>query len=255
MLVINRNAFLKMIYVIIGMSLLFIAIGFILTENNAKYLLSGYNTMSEEDRKKIDIKAYIPYFRNFHIFLGISFAVLGCFLVYFVGDNACGIFLGVYPIVAYIYFISTSSKYSIRLSKRWNKIGVVVLIGTLIFVVGLLGYGFKENKISVDSESVSFKGSYGERLTEAEIQSIELVRKLPEITSKTNGFALGTINKGYFKTRNGEIVKLILNSDNKPVILLTKTDGKKIYYSAKDKSNEQILDEIRKILPNIVYKK
>lgn len=244
-----------MIYVIIGTSLLFVAVGFILTENNAKYLLSGYNTMNEQDRKKVDIHAYIPYFRNFHIFLGISFAVLGSILVYFVDDNAGGIFLGIYPIVAYIYFISTSSKYSKGLSEKWNKIGIVVLIFTLLIVVWLLGYAFKENKISIDSESISFRGSYGERLTEAEIQSVELIKQLPEITLKTNGFALGTINKGYFKTRNGEIVKLILNSDNKPIILFTKTDGKKIYYSAKDKSNEQILDEIRKILPNIVYNK
>ena len=41
-----------MIYVIIGMSVLFVAIGFLVTERNAKYLLAGYNTMSEEERKK-----------------------------------------------------------------------------------------------------------------------------------------------------------------------------------------------------------
>ena len=111
---------------------------------------------------------------------------------------------------------------------------------------------FAENKITFDSESISFKGSYGETLTKAEIKSIELVSELPKITLKTNGFALGTINKGYFKTKNGEVVKLILNSDNKPVILFKKTNGKKIYYSAKDKPNEKVLDEIRKTLTNIV---
>lgn len=237
------------------MSLLFGTIGFIVTEKNAKYLLSGYNTMNEEDRKKVDIKAYIRYFRNFHIFLGISFLVFGSFLTYFISENAGGIFLAVYPIAAYIYYIATSLKYSKGLDKKRNKVGVVILMATLFFVFGLLGYGFKENKLSFDSESISFKGSYGETLTKAQIQSIELVDELPEITLKTNGFALGTINKGYFKTRNGEIVKLILNSDNKPIILFTKTDGKKIYYSAKDKPNEKILDEIRKTLPNIVYKK
>lgn len=236
------------------MSLLFVAIGFIVTENNAKYLLSGYNTMSEEERKRVDIKTYIPYFRNFHIFLGISFLLLGTILTYFINKNAGGIFLTIYPILAYIYFIATSSKYSKGISTKWNKIGVVILIGTLLFVVGLLGFGFNENKITFDSERISFKGIYGETLTGSEIQSIELVSQLPEITLKANGFALGTINKGYFKTKNGEIVKLILNSDNKPIILFTKTDGKKIYYSAKDKSNEEVVAEMRKTLPGIVYK-
>lgn len=243
-----------MIYGIIGLSLLFFSIGFILTENNAKYLLSGYNTMSEEDRKKVDIKAYIPFVRTFHMFLGISYAAIGTFLIYFVSENAGGIFLTVYPIVAYIYFISASSKYSKGLSDKWNKTAVVTLIGTLLFVVALLGYGVKENKIIFDSESISFKGSYGETLTEAEIRSIELVNQFPKISIKTNGFSLGTIKKGYFKTKHGEIVKLILNSDNKPAILFTKVDGKKIYYSAKKKPNEEVLKEIKKSFPNVVYK-
>ena len=94
-------------------------------------------------------------------------------------------------------------------------------------------------------------GSYGEILKRPEIQSIELVAHLPEITSKTNGFALGTIKKGYFKTKNGETVKLIINSDNKPIMLFTKTDGNKIYYSAAGKSNEEIVDEINKVLPGL----
>jgi len=240
-----------MIYIIIGTGLLFVAIGCIVTDKNAKYLLSGYNTMSEEDRKRVDIKAYIPYFRKFHIFLGISLLVFGAALTYFIGKNVGGIFMAVYPILAYIYFITTSSKYSKGLNTKWNKAGVIVLVGTLLFIIGLLGYGFKENKLIYDSNNIEFNGSYGETMAQSEIQSIELVGGLPEITSKTNGFALGTIKKGYFKTKNGEIVKLILNSDNMPIILFTMTDGRKIYYAAKNKSNEEIVDEIRKVLPGL----
>lgn len=100
------------------MSLLFVAIGFIVTENNAKYLLSGYNMMSEEDRKKVDIQAYIPYFRRFHVFLGLSFLVFGVALNYLVHENAAGIFSVVYPILAYLYFITSSSKFSKGLSTK-----------------------------------------------------------------------------------------------------------------------------------------
>ena len=242
-------------YVLIGMSLLFVAIGFIVTENNAKYLLSGYNTMSEEERKKVDIKAYISYFRKFHIFLGVSFFLIGTLLTYLIHENAGGIFLGVYPILAYIYFIWTSSKYSKGVPTKGNKIGVFILVGTLIFVIGLIGLGFKEDKIIFNSRSIEFKGSYGEVVPQTEIKSIELVDDKPKITMKTNGFALGTIKKGYFKTDKAEIIKLILNSDNKPYLLLTKSNGKKIYFSAKEESNEKLLNEIKKTLPDIVYKK
>lgn len=236
------------------MSLIFGALGFTVTEHNAKYLLSGYNTMNEEERKKVDLKAYIPYFRKFHISLGVSFFALGTALHYLSNKNMVGIFLAVYPILSYIYFIATSSKYVKGVSTTRNKAGVFILVGTLLFVICLFGFGFKEDKLMVDSKNIAFEGSYGETLDPTEIQSVELVSQLPEITLKTNGFALGTINKGYFKTDRGEIVKLILNSDRKPIILLTKTDGKKIYYSSKDKANEEVVNEMKKTLPHIVYK-
>ena len=114
--------------------------------------------------------------------------------------------------------------------------------------------GLKEDKLIVHSESIEFEGSYGEVLNQSEIQSIEFVKQLPKITLKTNGFALGRISKGYFKTDQGETIKLIINSDKEPYILFTKTNGKKIYFSAKEKPNEYILNEMKKALPRIDYK-
>ncbi len=124
-----------MLFPIVLLSVIFIAIGFIVTENNAKYLLSGYNAMSEEERKKVNIKAFIPYFRKFHIFLGISFFVFGIALDYFVGKTATNAFIGLYPIVAYIYFIITSTKYSEQGMSKWDKIGIIGLFVLLAFLV------------------------------------------------------------------------------------------------------------------------
>jgi hypothetical protein len=236
-----------MMSTLIGMSLLFAAIGFIVTESNAKYLLSGYNTMSEEERKKVDIKAYIPYFRKFHIFLGVSFFVFGTLLTYFVNENVAGIFIGVYPILGYIYFIATTAKY---FNTKKNKIGVYLLMVILVFIIIFLGRDLKENKLILNPNSIEFEGSYGETVPKSEIKSIELVNDKPKITIRTNGFALGTVKKGYFKTDRGEIVKLILNGDNKPYILLTKADGKKIYYSTKEESNEKLFDKIKSTSKN-----
>jgi len=239
-----------MIFILTGLSLLFVAIGFIVTEKNAKYLLSGYNTMGDEERKKVDIKAFILYFRRFHIFLGISFFILGIVLTYFINENAGGIFLAVYPILAYIYFLWTSKRYSKGLYATMNKIGVFMLFGVLILVIGLLGSGSKENEMIINPQFIEIKGMYGEVISYDQIQSIELVPQKPIIVWKTNGFALGTIQKGYFKTDKGEIVKLMLNSDRKPLILITISNGGKIYYSAKDKPNELLIVEMKKTLPD-----
>src|SRR5690606_31704301 len=122
----------------IGMSLLFVAIGLALTENNTKYLLSGYNTMREEDRKKVDIKAYVPFFRKFHIFLGTTLLLLGSALTYLIGEGAGGVFLSIYPILGYIYFIIAGRKYWKGFSTKANSWFIVILGGTLLFVGGLL---------------------------------------------------------------------------------------------------------------------
>lgn len=64
---------INMVYVIAAISAFFLCMAFVVTAKNAKYMLSGYNTMSNEERKNVDLKGLISYFRNFFIFLGISF--------------------------------------------------------------------------------------------------------------------------------------------------------------------------------------
>lgn len=236
------------------MSLLFVAIGLALTENNAKYLLSGYNTMSEEDRSKVDIKKYVPFFRNFHIILGVPFFMIGTALTYLISESVGGIFLSIYPILGYIYFLIAGGKYWKGFSTKGSSWVIVILVGTLVFVGGLLGYGIKEDELILQSQAIVLEGHYGETLTPSDIHRIELVDQLPQITFKTNGFGLGTVRKGYFRTKDREVVKLMLNGDQQPIILFTKTDGKKIYYSARSASNEETLNELRQILPNKVYK-
>nr|WP_269227937.1 DUF3784 domain-containing protein [Flavobacterium eburneipallidum] len=227
--------------------------GFIVTENNAKYLLSGYNTMKEEDRQKFDIKSYIPYFRKFHLFLGISYLVLGLLITYLINEEVGGIFLGIYPILAYGYFMWSSRKFSKNINTKWNKLGIYILIAALIFVIGMMYSGVKEDKLIVHPQSIEFTGSYSETLNQNEIQNIALVKALPNIVRKTHGFAVGKIRKGYFKTDQDEVIKLIINEDKGSYILFTKTNGKKVYFSSKEKSNESILNEIKKKLPEIEY--
>lgn len=235
-----------MLYIIIGIGLLFLTMAFLVTENNSKYLLSGYNTMSEAERKKVDIKSYIPFFKKFHLFMGISFIAIGLLLHYAIGESASGIFIGVYPILAYIYFMKESNKYWKGSSNKWNKIGLYVLGVSLILVIGLLAMGFKENRLIVTTDNMEFQGSYGEVLGWSEIKSIDIINELPKIDSKINGFALGPIKKGYFSTDTGEKIKLILNSEYHPYLQITKLNGEKIYFSTKEKPDPETYLDIKK---------
>lgn len=239
-----------MLYTLLGVSLLFIGIGFLVTENNAKYLLSDYNTMNKEERKHFDLKKYLPYFRKFHIALGASILVLGLLLHYGISETASGIFLGVYPIIAYIFFLQKSKTYWTGKQNRWNNIGIFILIATLALIIGLLALGLKESKLQITYNEIEFQGVYGETLRAGDIKSIGLTNTLPIITSKSNGFALGETRKGYFRTQDGEAVKLILNSNTQPYLLITKINNEKIYFSSKDNSNSAYFHQLEDTLPH-----
>lgn len=238
-----------MIVPILILSAIFIAIAFLVNENNAKYLLSGYNTMSEVERQNFDIKSYIPYFRNFHIFLGVTLLIISLILLYFVNSDWSGIFLGTYPILAYVFFIWKSNQFTKNKSKK-QKVTTYAAMSVMFLLFSVIIYEFKsslkDNEILVDSKKIEITGDYGIEINISNLKSIELIKKLPEISSKTNGFALETIKKGYFRTNNDEKVKLLINSKKTPIILLITNDNQKIYYSSKDKSNEEIYNEVKR---------
>jgi hypothetical protein len=240
-----------MIKLILILSSILIAIAFIVTENNAKYLLSGYNTMPEAERQNFDIKSYIPFFRNFHIFLGVSLLILSTLLFYFVNPDWCGIFLGTYPILAYVYFVWKSNQFGKNKSKKQKIMGYIsISVMFLIFVaiVYNLQVTLKDNEIIVANKTIEITGDYGTEIKISDLKSIELVDKAPEISSKTNGFALETIKKGLFNTVNNEKVTLLINSQKTPIILFITNDNQKIYYSSKDKSNVEIYNEVKRKL-------
>ncbi len=240
-----------MLYIIIGIGLLFIALGFVITVDNAKYLLAGYNTMSKEQQEKVDLKTYISYLNKFQIILGISFIVLGSGIYFIIGSAAAGLFMAAFPILAFIFFIWNSHRMKGGLRTKMDKWAIAVLVATLAGVLWLFANGYKEHQLLTDNEKITITGSYGETLSPAEISTIELVTEIPPIKYKVNGFATGDVRKGYFKTKEGETVKLILNAKNSPYLLITKRDGGKVYYAAKQESSEVLLGEIKKAFPGM----
>lgn len=55
------------------MSLSYLSVALVITTTNARYLLAGYNTMSEEKRQAFDIERYVtdffkPFFKKLALF-------------------------------------------------------------------------------------------------------------------------------------------------------------------------------------------
>lgn len=227
------------------LSAVFGLMAFLVTKNNAKYLLSGYNTMSEAQRDQVDIGGYLHFFKRFHLFLSVSLLALvwgtGLF-----NKNFASVVLGVYPLLAYVYFIIKSRAYfsKVKNQKAGTKITVVVLALTLIFVGGLFYAGFKNSTILFDKDSIEITGMYGKKLDRSKILSVTLVPDLPEITMKSNGFSAGNFSKGDFITKDRKTIRLFVNKKESPLLLLDTTEGE-IYFSSTEKTSEHVLMEIR----------
>ncbi len=231
-------------FIIIGLGILFVSIGLGVTKNNAKYLLSGYNLMSDEEQQKFNIESYLLFFRKFHFYFGITFILTGITVNWVFGINAAHIFTPLYPIAAYIFFLFLSNK---REKNKYyhknNSIGIGVLIITFALIVALFIVGSRENRVifTESTRIISIKGPYGEDILFDDIAYIEFIDKLPEITRKTNAVSFGNTKKGFYKTAQGEIIKLLINTDYKSYLLIIKENGNKVYLTGYPGYKEKLI--------------
>ena len=224
-----------MVYVAFFLSLVFFLMGFIVTKNNARYILSGYNTMSDAGRAKIDIDSYVNFFKRFHIFLGISLFA-GTVLISLYNNNWASLFMTTYPLLAYAYMVFKGKSFykgsSAQKLVSYFAGGILLIIAAVIAFQGMQDY--KTSALVLSQDAIEIKGSFGIKIKKEDILSQKLVSELPEksgIFSKVNGFAGGDYAKGSFKLQGGKVVKLYVNKKVSPVILLNTSKGD-IYYNA-----------------------
>ena len=91
--------------------LLYLAIGFFINKNNARYLLAGYNTMDEEKRQKFPIDDYLVFFKKF--FIGMSFFsfLSAIFLFLLLAQDVAVLIWAALQVISHFFFIVQSLKY------------------------------------------------------------------------------------------------------------------------------------------------
>lgn len=237
-------------YFLSGLSLFYILIGRILTINNAPYLLSGYNMLPPDEQKKVDLTAYVPFWRKFHLWLGLGHFFVGSMLFHLWSEDAAGLFLGICPLLAYLWFMGRSRRFMAGVQDKQMRIARYVLIACAIFVAALMFVGHGSIPFKIQADALRIGGIYGETLPRSSLRSVQLVDTLPHIKWKTNGFATGSAKKGYFRTRDGHTVKLMLNRSEAPYLLLTRIDGQQIYYACESHNNRLLWAKIDSLMPD-----
>lgn len=243
-----------MLWLLLGLGAFFVGIGFLVHAGNAKYLLAGYNTMSEAEQKKVDLSLFLPYFRHFHWFLGVSFVVLGLGLYRVGGDVAASVFVSLYPLVAYMYFMWRSrTLLSAASAPAGHSLGIWVMALLLAGIAFLLYRGMQPARLELTAEGVVIHGMYGERLAKADIEEIAFLSELPDISHRKNGVVLGHLKKGYFRTQEGAQVKLLIDTQTSGFVQLTpKEGGIPVIFSSREQAAAEVFLAMSDLWPELV---
>jgi len=239
-----------MIFVIIFIGLLFVLIGRIVTQKNAKYLLSGYNTMSQNEKLDIEIKSYVTFFKLFHYKIGILIIICGI-LSYFVYPPLGALMMIVIIFSGYSFFIWRAQQFQSKNSNYQifsNKLVILFLMGVQISFMVLFYKGLKDVSVMYDATKITILGMPKCTIFLENIAEVKLIDTLPSLLHKTKGFAVGSIFKGIFIVKKYGKVNLQITDMSAPFLYLSTKDKDKFIISFKRQNENEIFHNIITIL-------
>lgn len=229
---------------IIIYGLLFVALGFLLKAY--PNIIVGYKVGLND---KINIQKLSNLFRNSFIIMGIL-TIIGYFVLREFGVDGFADLVIMLPLMGMAVFVLPLAQIYDENRIKQNFTSVTVITATML-VVGLLITGMWPAKMNISDKEVSVSGMYSTDINISNIEKVELVKYLPNITMKTNGFAVGYFCKGYFDLKRWGNCKLFLTTGSGPYLVITDKQGLKTIINNKDTSvtrndYHQIKKKIRK---------
>ena len=124
-------------------------------------------------------------------------------------------------------------------SKR--RLLVPKITGIIVFIIVLfnflfLYFGFKDPHVNCTSTSFEIRRMWGMSLMLSEVDKIDTIawKDMPHITLRTDGISLLGVNRGSFKTKNEENIRLSVKCGISPVIRIEDKEGKLYYVNRKN---------------------
>ena len=202
---------------------LFFILGWAVRFKGQYMLISGFNNRSEEEQKILIDNGYPQKTGNLLIMTAVGMLILFP-LVFtsfpYIIEVQYG-FMTLFLLVGFIYV----SKYEIpekRKKSYWfASIFTVLVIG---FISGLFYLGYQLNELVVKEQTFEITGLYGDEWKVENIEKIELLNEMPNVSYKENGFGMSNLSKGYFYVEAyGSSLLFIRNGG--PYLLIELKDG------------------------------
>jgi hypothetical protein len=114
----------------------------------------------------------------------------------------------------------------------------VISISLFIVVIGSLSYlsflGYQDYRFIIKNDSVEITGMYGDEWKFEEIKKVELLEKMPKVTSKQNGSGTASTAKGVFSVKGYGNSLLFIKKGVSVKIIYIETEENKIFINGKN---------------------
>jgi hypothetical protein len=232
--------------------LFLIGIGFLVKA--APNLIAGYNSMSEEQKKNVDIEGLSTFMRNGLIIIGLVI-ILGYYFFEWLGFQGIAesmILVAVLGGVAITVF--KAQKFDHNKTPQAAAKNPKLIFGiagiTLVTVFGLIYYGTVTPKVIFNENTFEITGMYGVEKNYEEVTNVELMATIPKILLKTNGFDFNQTRKGFFKLETYGKCRLFLKSKQGPFVIINDTEEKRIILNLGNSTEtEQVFNDLKRRLP------
>ena len=202
------------------------------------FLISGYNTMKKEKKANVDVESLGKLMGMYGYLNGAVFFLVG--ILYGLNVKIGGLLGFGFFIISTVYLLVKAQKYDhnlfdengkLKKSAKKELILPMVIAGAVLIGVGLLMvFSLQPTRISTLEEGIEIHGMYGETYAWADMEQVELLDTLPNIEMRTNGSAMDSHLKGYFRTTEYGKVKLYVNAKLPPFVYFI-ADGEKVIFN------------------------
>jgi hypothetical protein len=239
-------------WVLIIIGALFFLIGLTVHKFKWYFLISGYNTMSKDKKENVDVEGLARLLGIYSYVGGGGFILAG--IMYGIGLEFFVQAAIILFVIMTFYMLIKAQKYDGnvydkegKLRKRaWKQAAIpgAIVIVSLIFVIVLFFFSLQATKVTFLEEGIKIHGMYGNVYEWETIETTLLKDELPTIEMRTNGSALGSKLKGYFRTKELGTVKLFVDKKKSPFIYLETSEGKAIFNMDSEDETKDIFEEI-----------
>ncbi|WP_346940810.1 DUF3784 domain-containing protein [uncultured Clostridium sp.] len=216
---------------------LFFAVGICISKLKWYWLISGYNTMSKEEKSNVEIEALGKHMGKMFLLISIL-NIIGFILNHFFYISLAIFIVLTVIILLYSIYYCQRFDHNPGSSKETKIVLAVVIFIMLITTIPIIAISYSSTKVTLTDTSIKISSGVNAYISKDKIKSVSLVDEMPKILLRTGGIGMGRIQKGNYNLEGDIDAKLFLASKEGPFIeIIVDSKPSHYYINYKDKEN------------------